>query len=262
MKSAIIIFTVPALMVFQLRAQVMSVTIESGPAKENFMEGRDIFHMAWFEEASIYPKQALEHDSTLAIAHIYLVVAKFFQFHNPSPYIEAARAYSGGVSVDEKWLIEGWSAFMSGDYMKTTRFMDSFVDEYPEDDYAAHIRGFSGFDGGDPAGAVELLSVLTERENPFTPALNHLAYAYSAQKKYDLAIKVIDDSIRSAPYNLSAYDSKAHLFYDQDLYIKSRMKYLHIKLKDPGGAERIQEEIYQWKGTPDLRYAMAISNLN
>jgi hypothetical protein len=45
--------------------------------------------------------------------------------------------------------------------------MDSLLSEYPDDNYAKHILGFSYRDAGKPEEAVEVLSQITDGAKPF-----------------------------------------------------------------------------------------------
>lgn len=60
--------------------QNLPISSTSEEAIELFKKGRDIFHLTWFEEAPEYFLEAIDKDSTLAIAHAYLAMSQYFKF--------------------------------------------------------------------------------------------------------------------------------------------------------------------------------------
>jgi len=206
--------------------QVMPITTHSKNATENFIKGRDIFHLTWFEEAPENLQKSIKYDSTLAIAHAYLAMAEYFKFFDPSKSIERARRHAKMASQGERWLVEGWANFIHGEYVQTTKYMDSILSKYPKDNFAAHILGFSSLDSGDPEKAIKVLSKITIGDHPFGPGFNHLAYAYHEVGKNDSALKIVDKFISFSPGNPSAYDSKGHILYDLEKYNEA-IAYFH-----------------------------------
>lgn len=222
MNKILFIFVILEVLIpIGLSAQEMPITSTDQSAIEHFQNGRDIFHLAWFEEAPSHLNHAIRLDSTLAIAYIYLAMTEYFQFQDPFPYLEKAQRYGKNASRGEKWLIDGWGKFINAEYLQTVSYMDSLLSECPDDNYAKHILGFSYRDAGKPEEAVEVLSQLTDGTKPFGPAYNHLAFSYHDLGETEKAFATADQFIDWAPHNPSAYDTKGHILYDMGEYEKA-----------------------------------------
>jgi tetratricopeptide (TPR) repeat protein len=204
-----------------LYAQEMPITSGEQSAIEHFRKGRDIFHLAWFEEAPSQLNKAIQLDSTLAIAYVYLAMTEYFQYQDPFPFVDKAKFYGKNASPGERWLINGWEKFINADYLQTVSYMDSLLAEYPDDNFAKHILGFSYRDAGNPEKAVEVLSQLTDGTKPFGPAYNHLGFSYHDLGETEKAFIAADQFIDWAPQNPSAYDTKGHMLYDMGEYEKA-----------------------------------------
>ena len=212
--------------------QSMQISTYSAEAKELFIRGRDIFHLAWFEEAPKYLLQAIEKDSTLAVAHAYLALTEYFKFFDPSTSIAKAKIHANDATEEEKLLVKGWSFFIDGEYHKTARFMDSILISCPNDNYAAHIMGFSTLDGGDAEGAVEILSRLVRKDNPFAPANNHLAFSYHKSGDDKKALDAVNAFIAHETKNPSAYDTKGHIYFELGKYEEAILCFKKAALLD------------------------------
>jgi DNA-binding SARP family transcriptional activator/TolB-like protein len=111
-----------------------AVTTASLPAFRAYLEGETLMRAGRFERAADAYVEALSHDSTFAVAHYRLALAREWA---PLPGIgdaaDAAARHAGRVSPRDRDLLEAYGAWRAGEALEAERRYRAIVNRYPHD---------------------------------------------------------------------------------------------------------------------------------
>ena len=163
--------------------QISALTTSSIPALRAYLEGERAFRRSQFGDAQKAFTQAIEADSTFAIAYFRLAQTYGWFLglgasEVPS-YLAAAERHSGGLSARDSLLVRGWKLADVDGSLEAILLFRRLVARYPDDLEAWHGLGDALFHMGAQAGepltaAVGPLLRTLEIDPTFAPALIHL----------------------------------------------------------------------------------------
>jgi tetratricopeptide (TPR) repeat protein len=184
---------------------VVEVTTNSREAYYNYLKGLDNYNKLYYREAVVYFRQALELDSTFAMAYYYLAQLV------DDDLIAKAVEYSDGTSPIEKHYISSLNAAISRDYEKAVEELQVAVKRYPEDKEAFYRMGRYRAAQGRHEEAIQMLDNAIRIDPGYGVAFNQLAYAYDAIGDFERAIQAVDNYILTAPGEANPYDSRGEI---------------------------------------------------
>ncbi|UCC43367.1 MAG: tetratricopeptide repeat protein, partial [Candidatus Zixiibacteriota bacterium] len=184
---------------------VAEVTTNSREAYYNYLKGVEFYNKLYGREAVVYFRQALELDSTFAMAYYYLAQLE------DRDLITRAIEYSDGSSPIEKHYIRSLNAAYSGDYDKAIEELRVAVQRYPDDKQAYYRMGRYRYLQGRYEEAIGLFDTTVQIDPGYGVAFNMLAYAYDRLGNGDKAIEAIDNYIATAPDEANPYDSRGDI---------------------------------------------------
>jgi serine/threonine protein kinase/tetratricopeptide (TPR) repeat protein len=211
--------------------KVADVTTHSPEAYRYYLEGLDYGYKYYFTEAERSFKKALEFDSTFAMA--YYMLANFKTGEEQKRLTAKAVKYSNKVSQKERYYIESWEAYVSGNYTQAIEILQKLAERYPEEKEAFYTIGvIYGDKLHESKEAIYYLNKAIQIDPLYKLAYNVLAYAYDQMGDFEKSIWAINKYISLAPDEANPYDSRADLYaYNGklDQAIESYKKALEIK---------------------------------
>lgn len=191
--------------------QMMPLTTQSDEARQTFKEARDILSLVWITGGADKLNHALELDSTFAIAHVYQGLVNVFLWKDPAPEFVKARKYAASATEGEQWMIEGWIHFVTRNRDSAAIAFKKVIELHREEDYPKHLLGDIYRIQDRYEEALSTLMPLINREEPYIPALNHIAYTYKDLGDMDSSLVYMQRFIDANPSNANAYHSMADI---------------------------------------------------
>jgi len=218
----------------ELEKPVADVTTHSQQAYRYYLEGMDYFNKYYLAEAEKSFMNALEYDSTFAMAYHRLAIIKNWYGDNKAAkeLIAKATKYSDRVTQKEKLKIKSFESYISGNYSQSIKELQKIVELYPDEKEAFLRLGQIHRELREFDEAIHCLSKAIERDSLYKEAYNVLAYAYNDVGDFDKSIWAINKYISLAPNEANPYDSRADLYAwngKLDQAIESYKKALEIK---------------------------------
>jgi eukaryotic-like serine/threonine-protein kinase len=210
---------------------VAEVTTHSQEAYRYYLEGLDYGYKYYFTEAERSFKKALEFDSTFAMA--YYLLANLKTGEEQKELTAKAVKYSNKASQKERYYIESWEAYVSGNYSEAIKILQKAAERYPEEKQAFYTIGvIYGDKLHDFKEAIYYFNKAIQIDPLYKVAYNTLAYTYDQIGDFDKSIWAINKYIELAPDEANPYDSRADLYAwngKLDQAIESYKKALEIK---------------------------------
>jgi tetratricopeptide (TPR) repeat protein/predicted Ser/Thr protein kinase len=227
-------FSLPAPAQQEKEPSVANVTTHSQEAYRYYLEGMDYFNKYYLAEAEKSFMNALEYDSTFAMAYHRLAIIKNWYGDNKAAkeLIAKATKYSDRVTQKEKLKIKSFESYISGNYSQSIKELQKIVELYPDEKEAFLRLGQIHGELREFDEAIHCLSKAIERDSLYKEAYNVLAYAYNDVGDFDKSIWAINKYISLAPNEANPYDSRADLYAwngKLDQAIESYKKALEIK---------------------------------
>jgi serine/threonine protein kinase/Flp pilus assembly protein TadD len=211
--------------------RVADVTTHSQEAYRYYLEGLDYGYKWYFTEAERSFKKALEFDSTFAMA--YYMLANLKTGEEQKRLTAKAVKYSNKVSQKERYYIESWEAYVSGNYSEDIKILQKAAEHYPEEKEVFCYLGVLYADKlHDFKEGIYYFNKAIQIDPFYKVAYNALAYNYDQMGDFDKSIWAINKYIELAPDEANPYDSRADLYAwngKLDQAIESYKKALEIK---------------------------------
>jgi tetratricopeptide (TPR) repeat protein len=209
---------------------VADATTHSPEAYRFYLEGLDYAAKFYFAEATASFREALEFDSTFAMAWFRLAM----QSAGPErrELINRAANNCDQVSNREKLYIMSQQAFTAGDDTLYSQYLSEIVRRYPDEKEAHYLLGLYEYTQFEQVKTIEHMNRAIELDPVYKEAYNHLMYAYNDVGDFANAIRSINQYIELAPDEANPYDSRGDLYaYNGDLEraIESYRQALEIK---------------------------------
>jgi tetratricopeptide (TPR) repeat protein len=169
------------------------ITTKSGEAKEDFLQGRDLFEKLRGQDARPFFEKAIAEDEDFAMAYLFRSfvmpsVKEFWQNLNK------AKELIGGVSEGERLWILGVEAGASGLPMKQREMYKQLVEEYPNDERAHNLLGNNYFGQEQYEQAIAEYQRAIQINPNFSQPYNQMGYANRFLENYAEAEKAFQKS--------------------------------------------------------------------
>ena len=210
----------------------IEITTMSSEAKNDFVQGRDLFEKLQQRESLTYFENAIAQDDKFAAAYYYHSLANptakgFFED------LDNAIAYADQASEGERLIILALKAGVDGNQKLQEEYLTKLVDLYPNDERAHQQLGQFYFGQQKYDLAVQHLKKATELAPDYSVAYNMLGYSYRNLENYDEAEKAFKKYIELIPNDPNPYDSYAEMLSKQGRYEEAITQYQKAVEIDP-----------------------------
>jgi len=210
----------------------MAITTMSSEAKNDFMQGRNLFEKLQQRESLQYFENAIAEDNEFAAAYYYHSLANptakgFFED------LDNAVAYADKASEGERLMILALQAGVDGNQQQQEGYLKKLVELYPDDERAHSQLGQFYFGQQNYDLAVQHLKKSTELNPNYSSSYNMLGYSYRNLENYDEAEKSFKKYIELIPNDPNPYDSYAEMLSKQGRYEESIAQYKKALEIDP-----------------------------
>jgi tetratricopeptide (TPR) repeat protein len=209
------------------------VTTKSEEARNEFLQGRDLFERLLAQDSLQHFDKALALDPDFASAELARANAsptaeEFFD------HLKKAVSLADRASEGENLLIIANEAGANGDVNKQKTALDSLVAAYPNDERAQFALGGYYFGQQDYSQAIEHNKRATDIAPSYSPAYNILGYAYRQAGDYTNAEQVFKKYVDLIPNDPNPYDSYAELLLKMGRFEDSIAQYRKALSIDSG----------------------------
>ncbi|HUV67485.1 MAG TPA: FlgO family outer membrane protein [Sedimentisphaerales bacterium] len=205
---------------------VSDVTTHSLEAYRHYLNGIDNYYKLYWREAVHSFQQALQFDSTFAMAYYYLA-----RIHDAG-YITKAVQYSNRADRKQQYYIRSMEAAVSGDVSRAVAELEDVIEHYAEEKDALQLLGEYMYSLRRYEDAMVYLTRVIDIDRLHKPAYNMLAYAYDRAGNFEKSIWAIGQYIAIAPDEANPYDTRGEILANNgmmDQAIESYKKALEIK---------------------------------
>jgi len=200
------------------------ITTSSKQAREDFLEGRDLFERLQAQESRDFFEKAVAEDPDFAMGYLFLSFAVptargFFE------NVEKAVSLADKVSEGERLWILGVEAGAYGMPIKQRELFERLVELYPKDERAHTLLGNNYFGQQDWELAIGEYEQAAAINPDFSQPYNQLGYANRFLGRYEEAEKAFQTYIELIPNDPNPYDSYAELLMKMGRYDESIKAY-------------------------------------
>jgi len=210
----------------------IAVSTMSAEAKNDFVQGRDLFEKLQQRESLRYFENAIAADNEFAAAYYYHSLANptakgFFED------LEKALTYADKASEGERLTILALKAGVDGNQKVQEEYLKKLVELYPNDERAQSQLGQFYFGQQKYDLAVQYLKKSTEINPNYSSSYNMLGYSYRNLGNFDEAEKAFKKYIELIPDDPNPYDSYAEMLSKQGRYEEAITQYKKALEVDP-----------------------------
>ncbi len=210
----------------------IAVSTMSAEAKNDFVQGRDLFEKLQQRESLQYFENAIAADNEFAAAYYYHSLANptakgFFED------LDNAVVYADKASEGEKLIILALKAGVDGNQVQQEEYLKKLVGLYPDDERAQSQLGQFYFGQQKYDLAIQYLKKSTEINPNYSSSYNMLGYSYRNLENYDEAEKAFKKYIELIPDDPNPYDSYAEMLSKQGRYEEAITQYKKALEVDP-----------------------------
>ncbi|MDZ7319259.1 MAG: tetratricopeptide repeat protein [candidate division KSB1 bacterium] len=206
---------------------IADITTNSLEAYQQYSRGIDLLYKAYFGDAVRSLEQAIDADSTFAMAHLWLSIG--YQMvgrdHEAKAAIARAVQFAGHASPKEQMKIRWISYLYNDNHDAAFDMLLQLVQEYP-DDKELHYQL-----AGNYYYRQELGKAQAELNKAFALDPNYLqayqlqSYVYQQSAKYDSAIMSLEKAIAIAPKEAGPYFNLGEICSGRGDYQKAEKYY-------------------------------------
>lgn len=178
---------------------VAELSTHSLDAYRHYLKALDQFYMAYFSHAAESFRQALEYDSTMAMAYYYLSLIQDVNPSGDKSDITKAVRYMDRATAREQYYIRFRAAFVIGEFEQATQHLLELCNAYPEESEGYFLLCLIRQGQGRLAEAIEYGRTAVEKNPYHKLAYEALASAYKKMGEDSLALEAIDSYIALAP---------------------------------------------------------------
>lgn len=210
----------------------IEITTMSSEAKNEFVQGRDLFEKLQQRKSLQYFEKAIAEDNEFAAAYYYHSLANptakgFFED------LDNAVAYADKASEGERLMILALKAGVDGNQKLQEEYLQKLVELYPDDERAQAQIGQFYFGQQKYDLAVQYLKKSTELNPQYSSSYNMLGYSNRNLENYDEAEKAFKKYVELIPDDPNPYDSYAELLSKQGRYEEAIAQYEKALEIDP-----------------------------
>ncbi len=185
---------------------VADATTHSVQAYYYYLQGLDYEDRVYERRAIRSFEQAIEYDSTFAMAYLRLAwLGQTDKLALAVKYIDRAG------NQDRRW-IRFAETFFSGDMVRARQKLRELLQDYPDSKEAYYILGYIDHAEGNFEEAVAFLKQALAIDPLCKHGYNQLAYVYCWMYDIENALKTIDKYIAMAPDEPNPYDSRGEIY--------------------------------------------------
>jgi tetratricopeptide (TPR) repeat protein len=173
----------------------------SQSAVQHYNEGVSLFEKFYYREAIEAFKQALEADSTFALAwgRIALTHSRTRAMQPAQDAMAKAKEYAPGVTRRERLYISLWNNFIDYSFKDAGLVADSILLLFPDEKEAYHTRGQVYEVNKEYDEALQMYQTALEMDTGYPLAAMSLGYLYSTIGEQEKALKYMQHYIRLVP---------------------------------------------------------------
>ena len=223
----------PAEALAEVDKPVIELTTESTEAYRLYLEGREFANQFLYAEAEEKYRQAVEVDSTFAMAYVGIAVARFTywrDFRGARENFQQAATYVDHATERDRMLIFALSAWSDLNFDLAIERFEAMIERYPEDkeahDWLGALYQNVPTEHRDLDKAIAQYLRVVEIDPMYATAYNALAYAYDELGDFEQSIEAINKYIELAPNEPNPLDSRGELYANNGQVDKALESYL------------------------------------
>lgn len=184
---------------------VTEVTTNSREAYRYYVEGLDLFNKHYRLEAAEKFRNALQFDSTFAMAYYYLAQS------GSMSHLAGADRYIENAGERDGHYIRSLKAWVSGNAHDAIDELRRLITRYPDEKEAWLNIGQYYFYLERYHEALTYLGKVIEMDPFYKQAYNYTAYAYAGLDNFERALVTVNSYIAAAPNEANPYDTRAEI---------------------------------------------------
>ncbi len=199
-----------------LETPIEEVMTTSMDAYNYFLRGRDEHDKNYDDDARQFLEKAVELDSTFAVAYLYLarVYAGLRYVKKETGAYREAKRFSKKATEKERLYIEAaYARTMEDDPEKRFRILKQIAKKYPREKRVHRSLGFYYRRKLMYKESIIEYHKAIELDPDYGPAINGIAYTYSAMGDYERAIEYFKRYAAVSPGDADPFDSMAELYF-------------------------------------------------
>jgi tetratricopeptide (TPR) repeat protein len=203
------------------------VTTHSEQALRSYEEGVALWQKFYYNEAKGAFEQALDADSTFAMAWGRLALVNAGTQNEPQAKVDITRAiqYSPAVTKKEQLFLRMWDHDINYRYKAAASVADSIIALYPKEPEAYLFRGMLYEVNKNFDASIRVYRQAVELDSAYAIAVMNLGYAYSNLGEHDKALAYMERYIRIAPEAADPRASYADLLLRIGRYDEAMQQY-------------------------------------
>lgn len=218
-------------------ASVAEMTTASLEAFAEYQRGREARYRFQYEEAGEHFLQAVELDSTFALAHLQLAGIRVLRgdFTGSAESLYRARQNLTHANEHDRLFIEGMDAMIRGEREDGERILRDLISRYPDEKEGriALAGMLRGREGSSPEVA-RLIEETLELDPLYSVGYNELAYTEANRGNLDSALALVDRYVRLAPDEPNPLDSRGEILGLAGRADEARESFRAVLRVDPG----------------------------
>jgi tetratricopeptide (TPR) repeat protein len=184
--------------------------------RTEFEDARLVFHRAWFEQADEQFARYLAKCEGDALGHAYVAIIDMLLYRDNAANVGRALDLADTVDDTEGLFVRALANFAQGRLEETESQLRQYLRAASDDNYAAHVLGFTLNDQGNHHEGAQVLTRVLASDPTYFPAKNHLAYALLETGESEDALRVVREFVDADPANPSAWDTQADILHSLD----------------------------------------------
>jgi adenylate cyclase len=214
---------------------VIDVTTNSMEAYNYFLKGRDAFDKMYFDDARKYCEDAVQLDSTFAVAWLYLSNAygSLENIQMRDAAIKKAYEYSSRATEKEQLTIKAvYARIIKNDPAEELRLLTELVTKAPKEKRVLFALGLWYRQNNNTDEAINQLKKAIDLDPQYGEAINQIAYQYLKKGEFAKALSYFRRYVALNPDDANPHDSMGDLLWQMgklDEAIAEYKKALSIK---------------------------------
>jgi serine/threonine protein kinase/Tfp pilus assembly protein PilF len=200
----------------ETKKSIIDVTTTSMEAYHLFLKGKDEYDREYFTEARRSLERAVAHDSTFAVAYLFLghLYGRTLEDGLQREAYKKARLYASKATERERFYIEwAYAGVIEKDEELQAQLLRELIRKYPKEKRAYWILAwYYSFDERYDE-SIEAFNTALTLDPLYAQAANGLAYTYMEMREYEKAIEYFQRYLELAPGDANPYDSMGELYF-------------------------------------------------
>ena len=195
--------------------KISDITTESMESYHYFIRGCNAYEKMYYEDAQKYLIQAIQLDSTFAMAYLYLarVNNALRQYEERDASIEEAKKYAKNVSEkDHLYIDASYASYIENNPEKRLYILKNMAERFPSEKYVYTDLGWYYRNSKEYTTAIASFNHALELDPNYAEVYNGLAYLYGDMKQFDKADECLKRYAHLVPGDANPYDSMAEYY--------------------------------------------------